>query len=69
LVASGVTLSEFSLVGINKVRRFMHLGYLGAIAYGLLLSNSKAVIEGLFSTTSYFYRTPKLGLAPPVKES
>jgi cellulose synthase/poly-beta-1,6-N-acetylglucosamine synthase-like glycosyltransferase len=69
LVASGVTLSEFSHVGLNRVKRFMHLGYLGAIAYGLLLSNTRAVIEGLFSTTSYFYRTPKLGLAPPAKES
>jgi len=69
IVASGVTLSEFSHVGINKARRFMHLGYLGAIAYGLLLSNTRAVIEGLFSTTSYFVRTPKLGVTSPAKKS
>jgi cellulose synthase/poly-beta-1,6-N-acetylglucosamine synthase-like glycosyltransferase len=61
LVASGVTLSEFSQMGMGKLRRFLHLGYLGAIAYVLLLSNTKAVIEGLFSRTSYFYRTPKMG--------
>jgi hypothetical protein len=69
LIASGVTLSEFSQVGITKLRRLMHLGYLGAIVYGLLLSNTKAVIEGLFSRTSYFYRTPKIGLGSPVQES
>ncbi|MGA3405048.1 MAG: glycosyltransferase [Candidatus Bathyarchaeia archaeon] len=61
LVASGVTLSEFSQVGVMKLRRILHLGYLGAIVYGLLFSNSRAVIEGLFSRTSYFYRTPKIG--------
>jgi cellulose synthase/poly-beta-1,6-N-acetylglucosamine synthase-like glycosyltransferase len=68
LVASGITLSEFSQVGLSKLRRLAHLGYLGAILYGLLLSNTRAVIEGLFSKTSYFYRTPKLGLVRNVKE-
>lgn len=61
LVASSVTISEFSQLGVMKLRRILHLGYLGAIVYGLLLSNSRAVIEGLFSRTSYFYRTPKIG--------
>jgi len=61
LVASGVTLSELSQVSINRLRRLLHLGYLGALVYGLLLTNTKAVIEGLFSRTSYFYRTPKIG--------
>jgi cellulose synthase/poly-beta-1,6-N-acetylglucosamine synthase-like glycosyltransferase len=61
LVASSVTLSEFSQAGVMKLRRILHLGYLGAIVYGLLFSNSRAVIEGLFSRTSYFYRTPKIG--------
>jgi cellulose synthase/poly-beta-1,6-N-acetylglucosamine synthase-like glycosyltransferase len=69
LVASGVTLSEFSQLGIAKMKRLLHLGYLGAILYGLLLSNTRAVIEGLFSKTSYFYRTPKLGLVSNTKES
>jgi cellulose synthase/poly-beta-1,6-N-acetylglucosamine synthase-like glycosyltransferase len=69
LVASAVTLSEFSHLGLSKAKRFMHLGYLGAIAYGLLLSNTKAVIEGLFSTTSYFYRTPKLGMVQSAKKT
>lgn len=68
LVASGVTLSEFSQLGITKLRRLLHLGYLGALVYGLLFSNTKAVIEGLFSRTSYFYRTPKLGLASQPQE-
>ena len=61
VIASGVTLSEFSQLGINKLRRLLHLGYLGALVYGLLFSNTRAVIEGLFSRTTYFYRTPKLG--------
>lgn len=69
LIASGVALSEFSQLGITKLRRLLHLGYLGALVYGLLLSNTRAVIEGLFSRTSYFYRTPKLGLVSPVHES
>ena len=54
-MASGVTLRELS-----KLRRLTHLGYLGAVLYGLLLSNSRAAIEGLFSKAAYFYRTPKL---------
>jgi len=69
LIASGVTLSEFSQLGITKARRILHLGYLGALVYGLLLSNTRAVIEGLFSRTSYFYRTPKLGSIPNASES
>jgi len=68
LIAAGVTLSEVSQVGFAKLRRLLHLGYLGAIVYGLLLSNTKAVIEGLFSNTSYFYRTPKLGLSRSANE-
>ena len=62
VIASGVALSEFSQLGISKLRRFLHLGYLGALVYGMLLSNTKAVIEGLFSRSSYFHRTPKLGM-------
>ena len=69
LIASGVTLSEFSQLGISKLRRFLHLGYLGAIVYVLLLSNTKAVIEGLFSRTSYFYRTPKIGSVMATQET
>jgi len=69
LIASGVTLSEFSQLGISKLRRFFHLGYLGAIVYVLLLSNTKAVIEGLFSRTSYFYRTPKIGSVMATQEA
>ena len=59
-VASGVTLREFSRSSVSQLRRVGHLGYLGAVLYGLLLSNSRAAIEGLFSTAAYFYRTPKL---------
>jgi cellulose synthase/poly-beta-1,6-N-acetylglucosamine synthase-like glycosyltransferase len=69
LVASGVTVSEFSQLGITKVRRLLHLGYLGALVYGLLFSNTRAVIEGLFSRTSYFYRTPKIGRIPNTAEA
>jgi cellulose synthase/poly-beta-1,6-N-acetylglucosamine synthase-like glycosyltransferase len=59
-IASGVTLREFSRSSVSKVRRLTHLGYLGAVLYGLMLSNSRAAIEGLFSRAAYFYRTPKL---------
>jgi cellulose synthase/poly-beta-1,6-N-acetylglucosamine synthase-like glycosyltransferase len=68
LVASTITVSEASQMGLTKLRRLVHLGYLGAIVYGLLLSNTRAVIEGLFSKTSSFYRTPKLGLARNVND-
>jgi cellulose synthase/poly-beta-1,6-N-acetylglucosamine synthase-like glycosyltransferase len=61
VVAAGVSISEFSQLGIAKVRRLLYLGYLGVVVYGMLLSNTKAVIEGLISKTSYFYPTPKLG--------
>lgn len=63
VIASGVALSEFSQLGMSKLRRLLHLGYLGALVYGMLLSNTKAVIDGLFSRSSpSFYRTPKLGV-------
>ena len=62
LVAASVTVSQLSQLGVMKLRRILHLGYLGALVYGLLLSNSRAVIEGLFSKTTYFYRTPKMGI-------
>jgi cellulose synthase/poly-beta-1,6-N-acetylglucosamine synthase-like glycosyltransferase len=68
LVASAVAISEFSQFGISKLRRILHLGYMGALLYGMLLSNSEAVIEGLFSKTAYFYRTPKVGTASPAIE-
>lgn len=69
LIASGVTLSELSQIGMTKLRRLLHLGYLGALVYGLLFSNTRAVIEGLFSRTSYFYRTPKIGIVAQSRES
>ncbi len=63
IVASAVTVSEVPGLEVTKLRRITHLGYLGALVYGLLLSNTKAVIDGLFSKTSYFYRTPKIGMS------
>ncbi len=68
LVASGITVSEFSQLGFAKLKRILHLGYLGALVYGLLLSNTMAVIEGLFVRTGYFYRTPKIGSLEPAQE-
>jgi len=59
--AASVTVYQLSHIGVIKLRRILHLGYMGAVLYGLLLSNSRAVVEGLFSRTSYFYRTPKTG--------
>jgi cellulose synthase/poly-beta-1,6-N-acetylglucosamine synthase-like glycosyltransferase len=60
-IASAVTLSESSQAGMSKLRRLLHLGYLGAVLYGLLFSNTKAAIEGLVFKAAYFHRTPKVG--------
>ncbi len=57
LAASSVTISEIK----SSFRRVFHLGYLGAVLYKLLLSNTRAVVEGLIGTPSYFYRTPRVG--------
>lgn len=62
--ASAVTLSEVSQSGMSKIRRLMHLGYLGAVLYALLLSNTKAAFEGLHSSAFHFHRTPKSGSLP-----
>ena len=61
VIASVVTLSELSLSGMSKLQRFLHLGYLGAVLYALVLSNTRAAFEGLLFGASYFYRTPKSG--------
>ena len=63
-IASAVTLSEFSQSGVSRLRRLLHLGYLGAVLYGLLLSNTKAAIEGLLFRASSYHRTPKSGSLP-----
>lgn len=63
LVASWVTVSEIK----SSFRRVLHLGYMGAVLYRLLLSNTRAVIEGLIGTPSYFYRTLKVGYTPSKK--
>jgi cellulose synthase/poly-beta-1,6-N-acetylglucosamine synthase-like glycosyltransferase len=63
-MASLVTLSSFSQSGTSKLRRLLHLGYLGLVLWGTLLSNTTAAIEGLFSRASHFHRTPKSGLLP-----
>lgn len=60
-IASAVTLSESSQSRTSKLRRLSHLGYLGAVLYGLLFSNTRAVIEGLLFKAAYFHRTPKVG--------
>jgi cellulose synthase/poly-beta-1,6-N-acetylglucosamine synthase-like glycosyltransferase len=63
-IASAITLSELSQSGMSKLRRLLHLGYLGAVLYGLMLSNTKAAIEGLLFRASSYHRTPKLGSVP-----
>ncbi|HYW00922.1 MAG TPA: glycosyltransferase [Candidatus Acidoferrum sp.] len=65
LVASTLTVSEVPRLQVAKFRRITHLGYLGAILYGLLISNTRATIDGLSSRASYFYRTPKVGMGQP----
>lgn len=66
-IASAIVITEFSHSGISKLRRLAHLGYLGALVYTLLLSNTKGVIDGLFFRKSYFHTTPKLGIQPNVR--
>jgi cellulose synthase/poly-beta-1,6-N-acetylglucosamine synthase-like glycosyltransferase len=61
VVASAVTVSEVSRPEVSKMRRICHLGYLGALVYGLLLSNTKAVIDGLVSESAYLPAPLKLG--------
>jgi hypothetical protein len=63
-IASAVTLAEASQSGVSRLRRLLHLGYLGAVLYGLLLSNTKAAIEGLLFRASSYHRTPKSGSLP-----
>jgi cellulose synthase/poly-beta-1,6-N-acetylglucosamine synthase-like glycosyltransferase len=69
VIASVVTLSELSLSGMSKLQRFLHLGYLGAVLYALVLSNTRAAFEGLLFGASYFYRTPKSGFVPGAQAS
>jgi cellulose synthase/poly-beta-1,6-N-acetylglucosamine synthase-like glycosyltransferase len=45
--------------GDRKYRKVFRLVYLTLILYGLLLSNTRAVIEALIGKKSTFYRTPK----------
>ena len=63
LAASVLTISEAPKLQVTRIRRVMHLGYLGALVYGMLLSNTKATVNGLSSKAAYFYRTPKSGRA------
>jgi cellulose synthase/poly-beta-1,6-N-acetylglucosamine synthase-like glycosyltransferase len=66
-MASAVTLAAFSQSGASKLRRLSHLGYLGAVLYGLLFSNTKAAIEGLLYRAVYFHKTPKTGSLPTIQ--
>ena len=68
-MASLVTLTAFSQSGMSKLRRLLHLGYLGVVLWGTLFSNTKAAIDGLFCHASYFHRTPKSGLLPTPQAS
>ena len=66
LVASTLTVAEVAKAKVKvdaSFKRITHLGYLGAILYGLLISNTRATIDGLCSRASYFYRTPKVGVS------
>jgi len=42
-------------------RRVVHLPFLLVVGFGICLSNSKAVVEGLFGNDRTFVRTPKSG--------
>jgi len=53
--------------GDRKYRRILWLVYLTLILYGLLLSNTRTVIEGLIGKKSAFFRTPKGGVQPRAK--
>jgi cellulose synthase/poly-beta-1,6-N-acetylglucosamine synthase-like glycosyltransferase len=45
----------------RRFRKVLRLFYSGLIMYGLLFSNTRAVIEGLIGKKSPFFRTPKSG--------
>lgn len=47
--------------GEGKFWKIARLAYITAIMFGLLISNTRAVIEGLVGVKSSFYRTPKNG--------
>jgi hypothetical protein len=47
--------------GKGKSWKIVRLAYITAIMFGLLISNTRAVIEGLMGVKSSFYRTPKNG--------
>ncbi len=48
-------------MGGRKFSRLFRLVYMSALLYGLLLTNTCAVIEALLGKKSVFYRTPKVG--------
>jgi hypothetical protein len=68
-MASVVTLTAFSQSGMSKLRRLLHLGYLGVVLWGTLFSNTQAAIDGLFYRAPYFHRTPKSGLLHTTRAS
>ena len=47
--------------GEGKFWKIARLAYITTIMFGLLISNTRAVIEGLVGVKSSFYRTPKNG--------
>jgi len=50
-------------MGDREFLKLFRVAYMAVILYGLLLSNTRAVVEGLVGKKSPFYRTPKLGTA------
>jgi cellulose synthase/poly-beta-1,6-N-acetylglucosamine synthase-like glycosyltransferase len=65
LAAALLTISEMPGRRVLMVSRLL---YLGIIAYGLTISNTRAVIEGLIGKKSEFLRTPKVGANPTLNE-
>lgn len=66
-VAATMSLSTFYMdsqkeIGVPWKERVRHLPFIMALGIGMCLSQSKAVLEGLFGHQSEFTRTPKLGV-------
>jgi hypothetical protein len=47
----------------ERMRRVSDLLCLGVLSAGIFLTSARAVVDGFLNRATYFYRTPKRGLA------
>jgi len=68
LVAATTTISRYQINFGGKIRKLENLVCLILFFYALLLTYSKAVLEGFFRKKGEFKRTPKIGGSSRVRE-